>query len=139
MNNAFRPHGKFSTRVEGRLMISDVTGPWNKELVQYWGQRCYPEAKALSEHGPYVGIAIIHESMLCPPDALEALGQIVRFSATRLHCIAHVIVADAAVDGRDFLEPAFARIYEGVVAHEIFYTLDEARAWSLALLKEHGA
>lgn len=120
-------------------MLSDITGPWNKELVQYWGQRCYPAAKALSEQGPYIGIAIIHESMLCPPDALEALAHIVRLSATKLRCIAHVIVADAKVDGRDFLEPAFARIYEGVVAHRIFYSLDDARDWSLAYLKQYGA
>lgn len=139
MNSAYRPHGRFATHVEGRLMVSEVTGPWNKELVEYWGQQCYPAAKALGEGGPYVGIAVIHNSMLCPADALEALARVVRYSATRLHCIAHVIVADASVDGRDFLEPVFARVYEGVVAHAIFYTVEEARAWSLALLREHGA
>lgn len=139
MNSAFRPHGRFATHIEGRLMVSEVTGPWNKELVEYWGQQCYPAAKALSDQGPYVGIAVIHNSMLCPADALEALAKVVRYSATRLHCIAHVIVADASVDGRNFLEPVFARIYEGVVAHAIFYTIEEARAWSLALLREHGA
>jgi hypothetical protein len=134
MNSAFRPHGTFSTHVEGRLMVSEITGPWNKELVEYWGRHCYPQARLLSDAGPYVGIAVIRESMLCPPDAMEALRKIVRYSATRLHCIAHVIVADASVDGRDFLEPVFARIYAGVVEHAIFYGLDEARAWSLALL-----
>jgi hypothetical protein len=134
MNAAFRPHGKFATHVDGRLMVSEITGPWNKELVEYWGLRCYPEAKRLSEEGPYVGIAVIRESMLCPADALESLRRIVRYSATHLNCIAHVIVADAGVDGRDFLEPVFARIYEGVVAHAIFYTFEEACAWSLALL-----
>lgn len=139
MNSAYRPHGRFATHVEGRLMVSEVTGPWNKELVEYWGQQCYPAAKALGESGPYIGIAVIHNSMLCPADALEALARVVRYSATRLHCIAHVIVADASVDGRDFLEPVFARIYEGVVAHAIFYTVEEARAWSLALLRQHGA
>ena len=139
MNAAFRPHGRFSTHVEGRLMVSEITGPWNKELVEYWGLRCYPDAKLLSDSGPYVGIALIRESMLCPPDALESLRKIVRYSATKLHCIAHVIVADASVDGRDFLEPVFARIYEGVVEHAIFYGMDEARAWSLALLRASGA
>jgi hypothetical protein len=134
MSSSFRPHGRFATHVEGQLMISEITGPWNKELVEFWGQRSLAEAQRLSAIGPYVGIAVIRESMLCPPDAMESLRRIVRFSATRLHCIAHVIVADASVDGRDFLEPVFARIYEGVVGHAIFYTLDEARAWSLALL-----
>jgi hypothetical protein len=137
MNSAFRPHGRFATHVEGQLMVSEITGPWNKELVEYWGLRCFPEAQRLSANGPYVGIALIRESMLCPQDAMESLRRIVRYSATRLHCIAHVIVADASVDGRDFLEPVFARVYEGLVAHAIFYTLDEAKAWSLALLAAH--
>ena len=138
MTSAFRPHGTFATHVEGRLMVSEITGPWNKELVEYWGEQCYPAAQLLSASGPYVGIAVIRASMLCPHDAMESLRRIVRHSATRLHCIAHVIVADASVDGRDFLEPVFARIYEGVVAHAIFYTLEEARAWSLALLRQHA-
>lgn len=53
--------------------------------------------------------------MLCPPDALEALRLVVLNSA-RMHCIAHVIVADAGVDGRNFLEPVFARMVAGAAA-----------------------
>ena len=139
MNATFRPHGSFSTRVEGSLIISDITGPWNKELVAAWALQCYPMATALSKSGPYVGIAVISGSMLCPPDAMEALRRAVKYSATSLRCTAHVIVADAGVDGRDFLEPVFARIYEGVVAHRIFYDLDAARAWSLDHLRGHDA
>lgn len=138
MQPAFRPHGKFTTRVDGRLIVSEVTGPWNKELVEYWGTCCLPAARELAASGPWVGIAVIRESMLCPPDALAVLRGIVAHSATRLHCAAHVIVAGADVDGRDFLEPIFARVYEGLVEHAIFYTFDEARAWSLALLEKRA-
>lgn len=139
MNSPFRPHGSFSLRVEGRLVISHITGPWNKELVTAWAKACQPEGKILSDSGPYVGIAVIGASMLCPPDAMETLRRAVRYSATRQRCIAHVIVAGASVDGRGFLEPVFARIYEGVVEHRIFHELDEARAWSLAHLAANGA
>ncbi|MES2018475.1 MAG: hypothetical protein V4484_18455 [Pseudomonadota bacterium] len=139
MNAQYRPHGSFSTHVEGQLMISEITGPWNKELVEYWGQHSFAQAKALSDAGPYVGIAIIRESMLCPADAFESLRRVVRYSATKLRCIAHVIVADAGVDGRDFIEPLFARVYDGLVQHAIFYNIDDARAWSLALLAANAA
>jgi hypothetical protein len=138
MNTAFRPHGKFTTHVEGRLIVSEVTGPWNKELVEYWGARCHADAKLLGATGPWVGIAVIRESMLCPPSAIDSLRRIAHYSGAKLNCIAHVIVADASVDGRNFLEPAFARIYEGAVEHAIFDTVDEARAWSLALLRSKG-
>lgn len=119
-------------------MISHITGPWNKELVETWAKDAYPEARALSDTGPYVGIAVISASMLCPPDAMEALKRAVKYSSTRLRCTAHIIVADASVDGRDFLEPVFARVYAGLVEHRIFYDLDAARAWSLAHLREQG-
>lgn len=119
-------------------MVSEVTGPWNKELVEYWGMRSHPDAKALSATGPYIGIAVIGESMLCPPDAMDSLKRFAEYSATRLNCIANVIVAEASVDGRDFLEPVFARIYEGVMEHAIFYDFDQARDWSLALLRSKG-
>ena len=130
----FRPHGHFSTHVEGRLLVSEVTGPWNRELVENWGLDCYPQARALSAEGPYVGIAIIRESMLCPPDAMLSLRKVAHLSATRLQCLAHLIVADASVEGRDFLESTFVKLYDGVIAHRLFPTLDEARAWARVLL-----
>ena len=119
-------------------MISHITGPWNKELVETWAKDAYPAARALSDSGPYVGIAVISASMLCPPDAIEALKRAVALSSTRLRCTAHVIVADASVDGRDFLAPVFARIYAGLVEHRMFHDLDAARAWSLDHLRAQG-
>lgn len=132
----FRAHGHFTTRVEGQLIISEVTGPWNKELVEEWAYGSQPVAQALAAHGPHVGIAVISGSMLCTPDALKVLRQAARHAATTLNCRAHVIVADASVEGRDFVESNFERAYEGVMPLAIFYTLDEARAWALARLAE---
>ena len=136
MNPTFRPHGSFGIRVEARLLITEVTGPWNRELVDHWVTHCLEPARALSAEGPYVGITIIRESMLCPPDALEALRKVAMYSTTRLGCLAHVIVADRSVEGRNFLESTFARIFEGVAEHQIFYELEPALAWSRAYLAQ---
>lgn len=133
----FRAHGHFTTRVEGQIIISDVTGPWNKELVEEWAYGSQPVAKRVSARGPHVGIAVISGSMLCTPEALAVLRQAARHAATTLRCVGHVIVADQSVEGRDFVEPTFMRAYEGVMPLAIFYTLDEARAWALARLAEH--
>lgn len=132
----FRSHGHFTTRVEGQLIISEVTGPWNKELVEEWARSAQPVAQSLAAHGPHVGIAVITGSMLCTPDALKVLREAARYAAGTLDCRAHVIVAAATVEGRDFVEANFIRAYEGVLPLAIFYTLDEARAWSLARLAE---
>ena len=116
-------------------MISEITGPWNKELVEQWALESNPVAKSLGTH---IGIAFIHGSMLCTPDALLVLGRAADHAARALDCVAHVIVADKTVEGRDFVESSFIRTYNGVLPLAIFYTLDEARAWSLARLAELG-
>jgi hypothetical protein len=130
MNTPFRAHGKFTIRVDGQIIVSDVTGPWNKELVEAWGLQVYPTAKELAANGPNAGIAIVHESMLCPPDALASLKLLVQYSATKLKCVSHCIVANRDTAGRDLLEATFARIYEGVVAYQLFDNFDDALAWS---------
>ena len=127
----FRAHGQFSTRVDGRLIISDVTGPWNKELVEEWALASQPVALGVGRH---VGIAVIHGSMLCTPEALQVLRRSAAYAARVLDCVAHVIVADKTVEGRDFVEPSFFKAYQDVLPLAMFYTLAEARAWSEALL-----
>jgi hypothetical protein len=131
----FRAHGQFTTRVDGRLIISDVTGPWNKELVEQWAAASHPLAQAL---GPHVGIAVVRESMLCTPDALLVLRRAAQYAATSLACMAHVLVADKSVDGRDLIDASFIRAYDGALRFAIFYSLEEAQAWALALLAEQG-
>jgi hypothetical protein len=130
MNSTFRVHGKFSIRVDGQIIISDVTGPWNKELVEAWGVQVYPTAKSLAAVGPNAGIAIVHESMLCPPEALASLKLLVQYSATKLNCVSHCIVANRKTAGRDLLEATYARIYEGIIAYQLFEHVDDAMAWS---------
>ncbi len=130
MNFPFRVHGKYSIRVDEQIILSDVTGPWNRELVEEWGKQVYPFAKELAAKGPNAGIAIMHESMLCPPDALASLRLLVQYSATKLQCVAQVIVAPPGIAGRDLLEATFARVYEGLVAHRMFESLDEALVWT---------
>ncbi len=134
MNTTYRAHGKFTIRVDGQIIVSDVTGPWNKELVEEWGKQVYPTAKALAAIGPNAGIAIVHESMLCPPEALASLKLLVQYSATKLNCVSHCIVANRSTAGRDLLEATFARIYEGIVAYQLFDNFDDAMAWSQAQL-----
>ena len=116
-------------------MITEITGPWNKELVEHWALNANPVARGMGAH---VGIAVISGSMLCTPEALKVLRHAARHAATALSCVAHVIVAGREVEGRDFVESSFIRSYDGVLPLAIFYTLDEARAWALARLAEQG-
>ena len=135
MNPLFRSHGRFISSVEGQVLITYVTGPWNRELVKEWMREMGPVAMEVSAHGPYVGIAVIEQSMLCPPDAMELLGQAVRFASENLRCLANLVVAAPGVEGRHLVERHYVRIYEGVTQYGFFDTLDEARASAADILK----
>jgi hypothetical protein len=64
MTSPSRQHGEFACHVDGRLIVSDVVGPWNLELVQAWAAELHRHASLMTP-GPHVGIAIVHGSILC--------------------------------------------------------------------------
>jgi hypothetical protein len=135
---SFQPHGEFTARVEGRIIISEVVGPWNKELVDQWAAALHVVAKQLCATGPHVGIAVLHGSMMCPPDAFTAMRQAISYAAAKLDCIGNILVAEASVEGRALLLPVYAQLYGEGVPQRFFYDIDSAKAWALTLLAERG-
>ena len=138
MNHSFQPHGEFKVRLDGRIIISEVAGPWNVEAVGNWCREVHVLAKQLALTGPHVGIAVMRESMLCPPDALAAMREAISYATAKLQCVGNGVVADAAVEGRDLLRGTYARNYEGSAPHRFFYDLDSAKLWALSLLAARG-
>ncbi|MES2017662.1 MAG: hypothetical protein V4484_14320 [Pseudomonadota bacterium] len=138
MATPFAAHGEFKAHVEGRIIVSEVVGPWNKELVDKWSRVMYGYAKQLSASGPHVGIARIHTSMMCPPDALQAMRQAVLFGNERLGSIGNALVADPGVEGRALMLPMYEQLYLGGNPYAFFHDLDSATAWALALLAAKG-
>ncbi|WP_394778873.1 hypothetical protein [Undibacterium sp.] len=136
MSEVFTPHGQFSLHVDGRVIVSEVTGPWNLELVKDWAREVNPYAAAMQEGGPWGGIAIIHESMLGTPDAMAALGAASAYAVAHYGCIAQLVVATTDVAGRRVVEPAFRRLYEHVCACEFFDDYAAAKAWLDQLVME---
>lgn len=137
MGVQFEAHGQFRTWVEGRLIFSDVVGPWNRELVDQCAAELLAHALALGG-GPHVGVAIVRESILCPPDAFEALRRMIVYSAAHLHCIGNVIVAGPDVEGRRLMRPLYQGLYNGRTAHCLADDEQSGRAWAMALLAQHG-
>lgn len=135
MTSPFRPHGEFKTHVDGRLIVSDVVGPWNREMVEAWAAELHQRAK-LMPPGPHVGIAIVHESILCPPDAFELMGKVIKYAARNLGSLGTIIVADSTVEGRDFMEPSFAKMYRDITPHRFFSDYASAKDWALELLAQ---
>lgn len=130
----FRIHGQFKIRLEGQYLISEVVGPWNRELVDLWSREAFLLIKQFTAAQPYVGICTIYESMLCPPDALELLSRVARFSTEKQHCLGNGIVANASVDGRNLVEA----LYKRIGLYDFFDDFAAAKKWADTKLAEHA-
>lgn len=118
--------------IEDQFLLTEVTGPWNRELVDYWAQQALPLAQSFSSSLPYVAITTVHESILCPPDALERIAQVVDYAIKKLPCLGHAIVADHTVSGRDIVRFS----YEKIQLEHIFDNLHQAKTWARELLEQ---
>lgn len=128
----FRPHGKFETWAEGQLLLTEVTGPWNLELVDYWSKKALVLAREFTSDFPYVAITIVHESILCPPEALEKMAIATQYANDHLPCLGHCVVAGSDVDGRDIVR----LLYEKIRLEHIFDDLEQAKRWASNLIEE---
>jgi len=134
----FQPHGEYKLRLEGRVLISELVGPWNLELVDTWMKAAHPMVKELAATGPHVHMTIVTGSLLCPPEALDRLAEVIVYTTAKMQCIGNPVVAAANVEGRALFEPMYARIYDGSPPRGLFIDYKSAMAWSRELLAEKG-
>lgn len=130
----FRAHGELSARELGQVLLVDVVGPWNLELIQAYHAAIDPRAERLAERGPWALIVEIRGAALCPFDAIEAIRRGARQQAGqgRRTCTAYVIAPE--VEGARLTAPLWRGIYDGVMPFEIFETREPALRWVRRLL-----
>ena len=127
----FPSHGKYSLYRDGQVLVTEMVGPWNLELVQEWARSAIPFSIEMQEEGPWAGIAIMAESMLATPDAMAALRKVVAASVEQFNCIAHIVVAAPGVAGKGVVEPAFEKVYEGLCLSGFFDDYESAKQWAI--------
>jgi len=127
---SFPAHGSASFRIEGRLLLADIDGPWNLELIQQYHHGMRPLIEQLAKDGPWALVIVIHRAAACPPDALELIrqGAIAQSQTSRRVGAAYVIAPE--VPGYRVMDRFWRRIYAGVHPFEIFEALDAATAWA---------
>lgn len=135
----FPPHGKYSLYRDGQVLVTEVVGPWNLELVQEWARSAIPFSIEMQEEGPWAGIAIMSESMLATPDAMAALRKVVAASVEQFNCIAHIVVAAPGVAGKGVVEPAFEKVYEGLCLSGFFDDYESAKKWAILEINQRKA
>ncbi|MBC3875476.1 hypothetical protein [Undibacterium flavidum] len=135
MNAIFRPHGRFKIWIEGQFLLTEVTGPWNRELIEYWAAQALELAQEFTTARPYIAITTVYESILCPGDAIDRIAKAIEYSHTQLPCLGNLIVAADNVEGRDLVLSTYRRI--GL--HHFFPDFASAKIWAEHALKTHPA
>lgn len=132
----FAAHGECRVCIEGRLLVTRVSGPWNRELVDLWAAEALPAAQQLSIHGRWAMLVIVSQSMLSTADAVVALGKSIRQLLAQSHPIASVYVAVPGTEGRGMVNSGLERMHHGMAPVRFFDSETEARAWLAEQLGE---
>jgi len=133
----FSQHGDFELSIDGRLLVVDVAGPWNLELIRNYAAQATPLARQLAETGPWVLISVARRSVLFTPDAIEALRETAQRHTADSGRIATAYVVDPAVEGYHLVNAIFEEIYRDVCPVAIFETRAEAKRWAAEQLSKH--
>lgn len=94
--------------------------------------------KELAATGPHVHMTIVTGSLLCTPESLDRLAEVIVYTTAKMQCIGNPVVAAANVEGRALFELMYARIYDGSPPRGLFFDYATAMEWSLKLLAERG-
>jgi hypothetical protein len=125
----FRPHGKADFRVEGQLILIELEGPWNAELVEQIHERVVELKATLIANGKWGLLIIISNSLLCPLETIDTIKRTVLEDAEQNGHAAVGLVAARSVEGRGLLEAWYCKLYDGICPVAFLETLDEAKRW----------
>ena len=126
----FPAHGKISLQIHERILIAEVEGPWNEELIYKYQAMMQPAVEELSDNGSWGLIVVIRNEALCPPEAVAAIHKGVEIQARRYSraCTAYVISPN--VEGYHILDNIWRSIYSPSFSFEIFESLEDAMQWT---------
>lgn len=133
----FPPHGRVQWHIDGRMLRSEVVGPFNKELAELIGPILHQAFTQLTAQGPCGEVVVVRENALAGPEVLAALAQGLRqLVQAGLVPRGTAFVMDASVEGSHMMPALLARSYAeaGWPAFQVFATVAEADAWVQGLL-----
>lgn len=126
----FPAHGQVVFQLTERFVLADARGPFNEELV---GQlkRLVPSLVQQLQGRPWDHLCRFHDSALCSPEALGALGQMLGELVTAGLAPARcAYVMGAEVEGAGLMQPLFERSFRGAgIEFRGFEDEAQARAW----------
>lgn len=133
---SFQVHGEVSLQRQGQILIANIQGPWNIELIGRYRAEMGPFVRDLAAVGPWGLIIVLHGEAACPPDALALIrqGAIEQAKNWQRVCTAYVIAPD--VVGYRLMDRVWHGIYQDVIPCEIFEQREAAVAWTERMLAQ---
>ena len=137
VNGPFAPHGEIELWREGSVIHLEAAGPFNAEAMQAFGLAMTQLLAELPPQGLFIDILELRHSMLASPEAIAVLeGFMQRMSEAGKAPCAVAYVAAPEVEGREFMMPLCATLYERLGRRfASFHTRAEADAWARQTLR----
>lgn len=130
----FPKHGDFSIEVDGRIVTSELVGPWNIETArEYIHQLDTVVAERLAGQR-WGSVVVCRESIQFPLDMIAPLRASVQRRVAQFDQAAVAMVVAPDVEGYRLLYPPIRSIYDGLVPFDIFDTRNDADAWMARML-----
>ena len=136
MKVGFPIHGDYVSRVSvsDRIVVSDITGPWNFELVVEWGKTVELLFQQLDRTCRNGAIAHHHISILNTGEAVDHHRKIIAKGVKTYGLIAVASVVALDVEGSGFASLLLDKVYGPVVDHQIFTNYSDAYTWLMTKL-----
>lgn len=134
----FPAHGSFTLRIDGQLLLVDLLGPWNAELVARYQQELDAAARQLAAGGRWAVVVQVYSSALFTPEAMRSMQRKAEAQAAALQRAATAFVIAPEVEGSGVIEPALRKVYAPSQAFAVFADVPPALAWAHAQLAGSG-
>ncbi len=130
---AFPVHGESTVTHTGQIVLAEVEGPWNLELIRLYRKQMAAVIPAVEKQGAWVLVVRLHRTAICPMDAIDLIRQGIAQDADS-HRVATCYVMTPQLEGYLIMKPVWRKLYEGLMPFEVFESLEDAQQWAEQML-----
>lgn len=135
----FPAHGSFSLAISKQLLLVDLHGPWNIELVLSYQRELDKAAEILHAGGPWAVVAHVFTSTLFTPEAMNSMRMKAQHQGAALQRIATAFVISPEVEGYRLMDRTLLQMYAGSQAFCIFEEQAPAMSWATEQIENANA
>ena len=131
-NTLFPPHGRYSARVDKRIVRMEATGPFNAEMAHIYAQKTGPLYMSLNQSGPFGVLIEFFNSMMMGVETLQVFSDFLnKAKQNGIQTVGTAFVVADDVEGSIFMVDIFRKkVYEPAsISLAVFKTATEAERW----------